>query len=127
MSEKVEEAVEGQHKNRQTHVHEVIGSVMVENCLAKSPKKYPQNNHHTHRFATVTGEAMRVGKTDHIHEVMFRTDFYEDHYHEFYGETSGAILVGDRHVHYIQSVTSFDDGHKHRFRVATLIDNPTGD
>ena len=68
MSEKVEEAVEDQHKNRQTHVHEVIGSVMVENCLAKSPKKISAEQpsysplRHGHR------EAMRVGKTDHIHE-----------------------------------------------------------
>ncbi|MDF2686783.1 MAG: hypothetical protein K0S55_1966, partial [Clostridia bacterium] len=43
---------------------------------------------------------------------------------EFCGKTGGAIRVGDRHVHCIESITSFDDGHKHKFRVATLINNP---
>lgn len=27
-------------------------------------------------------------KQDHYHEVKFRTDFSDEHYHEFYGKTS---------------------------------------
>ncbi|NLP36659.1 MAG: hypothetical protein GX357_03300 [Firmicutes bacterium] len=63
----------------------------------------------------------------HIHEVEFRTDFYEDHYHEFYGKTAGAIPVGDRHIYYLQSVTTFDDRHRHRFRAGTLIEDLSGE
>jgi hypothetical protein len=64
---------------------------------------------------------------NHFHEVRFRTDFFEDHFHEFRGRTGGAIMVGDRHVHFLESVTTQNDGHRHAFRVATLIDNPIGE
>lgn len=100
----------------QKHVHEVQGSV-------KTAGEEP----HEHRFCTVTGEAMPYGK-DHVHDVWFRTDFHDDHYHEFKGRTGCAIPVDEnRHVHYIESVTSVDDGHRHRFECATLIENPTGE
>ena len=102
----------------QKHNHEVQGSVMIAE---------PQEEPHNHRFATVSGEAIFVGNNDHVHEVKFDTDFYEDHYHEFEGRTSGAVWVGDRHVHYLKSVTEESDGHVHEFRVATLIDNPIGE
>ena len=102
----------------QTHVHEVLGSVRIA-----ERKEDP----HNHRFATVSGEAIPVGTGDHVHEVKFRTDFYEEHYHEFSGRTFGAIIVGDRHVHFLKSVTSFNDGHRHEFRVATLIEDPIGE
>ena len=46
---------------------------------------------HNHRLATVCGEAIPVGQNDHVHEVCFCTDFYEDHYHEFTGRTGGMI------------------------------------
>lgn len=101
---------------KQKHVHELQGSVVIA-----EPCKEP----HNHRFATVSDEAIPLGPNDHYHEVKFRTDFYEDHFHEFCGKTTGAIPVGDRHVHFIKSVTSVNDGHQHNFRVATLIDNPT--
>lgn len=108
-----------EHKNhdKQKHVHEVQGSVKIAE----------QDDPHTHRFATVSGEAIPFDG-DHCHEVKFRTDFYEGHYHEFCGKTSGAIPVGgDRHVHFLESVTTKDDDHCHKFRVATLIEDPTGE
>jgi len=101
---------------RQFHVHEVQGSVMIAEL------QYP----HNHRFATVSGEAIRIYGCDHVHDVYFRTDYFDGHYHGFYGRTGGAIWVGDRHVHFLEAVTSEDDGHYHEFRVATLIDNPIG-
>lgn len=104
--------------DEQLHVHEVQGSVEIAE---------PEEDPHNHRFATVSGQAIPIGKGDHIHEVKFRTDFYENHFHEFYGKTGGAIRVGDRHVHFLESVTTVNDGHRHRFRVATLIDNPIGE
>jgi len=63
----------------------------------------------------------------HVHEVKFRTDFYEDHYHEFCGKTGGAIKVGDRHVHFLKSCTTVDDGHKHEFRLEAMIEDPIGE
>jgi hypothetical protein len=102
----------------QRHVHEVQGSVEIAE---------PQEDPHNHRFATVTGEAIPIGNGDHIHEVKFRTDFYENHFHEFCGKTGGAIRVGDRHVHFLESETTRNDGHRHDFRLSTFIDNPIGD
>lgn len=104
--------------NPQTHVHEVLGSVMIAER---------EEDPHNHRFATVSGEAIRVNRS-HVHEVRFRTDFYENHFHEFRGRTSEAIPVGDdRHVHFLESVTTRNDGHFHEFRVATLIEDPIGE
>lgn len=100
----------------QTHVHEIQGSVEISE---------PNTDPHNHRFATVSGEAIYEG-ADHYHEVTFRTDFYEDHFHEYTGKTSCVIPVGDRHVHFLENVTTENDGHRHRFRFATLIDNPIG-
>ena len=73
-------------------------------------------------------DVIPVGTRDHVHEVKFRTDFYEDHFHEFSGRTQGAIPVGNgRHVHFLDSVTEQNEGHRHKFRVATLIDDPIGE
>jgi len=102
----------------QRHVHELLGSVRIAGA---------QDDPHNHRFATVTGEAIPVGPSDHIHDVVFRTDFYEDHFHEYRGRTGGAIPVGNKHVHFIESVTTVNDGHRHGFEAATLINNPIGD
>lgn len=113
-----DESDEQESEEEQRHVHEVQGSVEIAE---------PEEEPHNHRFATVTGEAIPIGNGDHIHKVKFRTDFYEDHYHEFCGKTGGAIQVGDRHVHFLESVTTENDGHRHEFRVATLIDNPIGE
>jgi hypothetical protein len=102
----------------QTHVHEVQGSVEIAEATTDP---------HNHRFATVSGPAIPLGPNDHVHEVFFRTDFYEDHDHEFCGRTLGAIRVGDRHVHFLKSKTEVSDGHYHEFRLGTMIDDPIGD
>lgn len=102
----------------QLHDHEVLGSVMIA-----ERKEDP----HNHRFATVSGQAICTGK-NHFHEVEFTTDFYENHFHKFKGKTCEGIPVGDgRHVHFLTSVTTVNDGHKHEFRVATLIEDPIGE
>ena len=98
---------------QQRHVHEVQGSVEVAERGEDA---------HCHRFATVSGEAAPCGYNDHYHEVIFTTDFEDGHYHNFYGCTGGAIRTGDRHVHYVESVTTRNDGHKHKFKAATLIE-----
>lgn len=100
---------------RQKHVHEITGSTeTVTEC----------KECHNHRFCTVSDEAMYVGKT-HVHEVKFRTDFDDGHFHEFCGKTTGAIEVGNgKHVHFLKDVTEEEDGHKHKFQAATLIDSP---
>ena len=100
--------------NKQKHVHELQGTVKVAD----------EDDPHTHRFCTVTEEAIPIGEGDHVHEVCFRTDFFDNHYHEFKGRTGPAIKVGDRHVHYIESVTTENDDHRHAFEAATLINDP---
>ena len=104
---------------RQTHVHETLGSVFIAER---------EEDPHNHRFATVTGQARPLGRNDHFHEIKFRTDFYEDHFHVFSGRTGGAIPVGDgRHVHFLRRITEESEGHRHEFRVATLINDPISD
>lgn len=103
---------------KQEHVHELTGSTRVLNECRDC---------HNHRFCTVTDEAVYTeNQCDHYHEVKFRTDFSDGHYHEFCGKTSGAIDVGGgKHVHFIKGFTEEEDGHKHEFQAATLIDSPT--
>lgn len=101
--------------DEQKHVHELQGSVKIAD----------EDEPHNHRFCTVTCEAIPFGDGDHVHEVEFLTDFFDDHFHEFKGKTGCAIPVGDgRHVHFIDSVTTVNDGHRHAFEAATLIENP---
>jgi hypothetical protein len=102
----------------QPHVHEVQGCVKIAK-RASDP--------HNHRFAAVSEEARSIGAGDHVHDVQFRTDNYENHYHEFYGTTGGAIKTGGKHVHFLKSVTSVSDGHFHVFELATLIEDPAAD
>lgn len=102
----------------QKHVHEILGSTLVAGIC---------DDCHNHRFATVSGEAIPCDGS-HVHKIKFRTDFYENHYHEFEGTSGPAIDVGDgRHIHFAKACTSNQKGHKHKFRVATLIDNPIED
>lgn len=98
------------------HVHELVGSTLIsESC-----------DPHNHRFAAVSDKAIPY-KGSHVHNIKFRTDSYDGHYHEFCGVSSPAIPVGGgRHVHFAAACTSFSDGHAHKFRVASLIDNPIG-
>jgi hypothetical protein len=106
-------------QQEQEHVHEVQGSVQTAE-ITEDP--------HNHRFATVTGEARPPHSKEHVHDVAFRTDTYEDHFHVFSGTTGGAVPVGGgRHGHFLRSVTQESDGHVHTFRFATLIEDPIGD
>lgn len=102
----------------QKHVHELTGSTRIFNEGG--------GDCHNHRFCTVTGEAMYTrDKRDHFHEVKFHTDFSDEHFHEFCGETTGAIEVGNgKHVHFIKDMTEEQDGHMHEFQAATLFDSP---
>lgn len=104
--------------HKQEHVHEITGITKVHQ---------EKDECHNHRFCTVSDEAVYVpGKKDHYHDVTFRTDTADGHYHEFCGKTSGAIEVGGgKHVHFIKDFTKPEDGHKHEFQAATLIDAPT--
>lgn len=100
---------------KQKHVHEITGSTaVVQEC----------DDCHNHRFCTVSDEAMQMGNS-HVHEVKFRTDFTDEHFHEFCGKTGPAIYVGNgKHVHFIKDFTDREDGHKHQFQAATLIESP---
>ncbi|MBP2644218.1 MAG: hypothetical protein H6Q67_2105 [Firmicutes bacterium] len=131
---------DGDHyKNKQTHVHEFLGSVKLaaekydykkeewekEDCKKKDL--------HNHRFAGVSGEAIPIKEKkekcekNHIHEIKTKTDFYNDHYHEIYVRTGPAIPVGNgKHVHFVCGTTTLVDGHEHDFVFATLIENPIG-
>lgn len=102
-------------RRAEKHVHEVQGSTQIaERC----------EDAHNHRFATVSDEAIKF-KGSHVHNVKFRTDSYDGHFHEFSGQSSVAIPIADgRHVHYLNASTTLADGHTHEFRVATLIENP---
>lgn len=100
----------------QKHVHEVIGSTdYVREC----------DECHNHHFCTVSSGAIRMGES-HVHELNFRTDYADGHFHEFCGKTGPAINVGNgKHVHYVKALTEREDGHKHLFQVASLIESPT--
>ena len=98
------------------HVHEVLGSVKITGCCDEA---------HGHRFATVSEEAIPCDGS-HVHKVEFRTDSCDGHFHEFCGTTTKAIEVDeDHHVHFLEGSTTTNSNHKHRFEVATLIENPT--
>lgn len=102
-------------RNSQRHVHEITGSTAIFN---------EEEECHNHRFATISGEAIRCGDS-HVHEVKFRTDFADGHFHEFCGTSSPAIEVGNgKHVHFASACTEEEDGHRHKFQVASLIESP---
>ena len=107
---------QNQNYNIPRHVHEVTGSTaVVQEC----------DDCHNHRFATMSGDAIRMGNT-HVHEVKFRTDYSDDHQHEYCGKTGGAVDVGNgKHVHYINDTTEREDGHRHQFQASTAIHSPT--
>jgi hypothetical protein len=104
------------NRDKQKHVHEVTGStgfVSEQGCC------------HNHRFSTVSGEAIKTCDS-HVHEIKFRTDFSDGHFHEFCGRSGPAVCVGNgKHVHYAQALTECEDGHRHCFQVASLIESPT--
>ncbi|MBQ7757871.1 YmaF family protein [Anaerotignum sp.] len=103
-------------RREQRHVHEITGSTAVFNERNEEC--------HNHRFATVSGESIRYGNS-HVHEIKFRTDFADGHFHEFRGTSGPAIEVGNgKHVHFASACTEEEDGHRHRFQVASLIESP---
>ena len=105
-------------EEQQTHTHEFLGSTKIAER---------EEDPHNHRFAGVTGEAIRVGNS-HIHKLKTNTDFYENHFHVVRDETGPAIPVGNgRHVHFVEGMTTINDGHRHEFIFATLIENPIGE
>ncbi|MGM9612400.1 MAG: YmaF family protein [Butyricicoccus sp.] len=116
------EACRGQAQERdrrQRHVHEIVGSVRIAE---------PNTDPHNHRFAAISGEAIPTGTGDHVHDICFCTDFYENHFHKFKGRSGGAINVGGgRHIHFAEDMTECADGHVHPFRAASLINDPIGD
>ena len=92
----------------QGHVHEVIGSVRIFDEDGEA---------HNHRF---------VGMT--VHNLITKTDFYEDHFHDIRVRLGRAIRVSNnRHVHFVYATTELSDGHRHEFIVATLIEDPIGE
>jgi len=98
------------------HVHELIGSTVFSGTCSGC---------HNHRFAVMSGEAVEA-EGSHFHNVSFRTDTHDDHYHEFCGASTLAIPTGDgRHVHFVNGCTGSDDGHAHEFRAVSMINNPT--
>jgi YmaF family len=102
------------------HVHEVQGSTLITT---------ENGQPHNHRFAGVTGDAIPINNgTDHIHKLETITDTFDEHHHCIKVWVGRAIPVGDgRHVHFVYAKTECADGHVHKFRVATLIDDPIGD
>ena len=97
------------------HVHEFLGSTKFaeEGC-----------ERHNHRFAGVTGEAIRYGNS-HVHKIRTNTDS-RDHHHEICDTTGPAIYVGcGKHVHLVKGRTTCRDGHVHEYIFATLIEDPT--
>lgn len=99
---------------RQTHVHEFTASTK----LAERG-----DDRHNHRFAGVTGQVIPSGNS-HIHQLIVNTDFF-NHLHRVIVRTGPAIPVGNgKHVHFVRGVTTFNDGHVHRFNFATLIEKP---
>lgn len=102
-------------KEKQTHVHEFLGSTEIAE---------EEFEPHNHRFAGVSGEAIPA-KGSHIHKILTRTDFFDEHFHEIEDFTGPAIEVGNgKHVHFAKGETTFNDGHDHDFQFATLIENP---
>ncbi|MGC5326372.1 YmaF family protein [Brevibacillus sp. SYSU BS000544] len=99
---------------QQTHVHEFLGSTKLAEEGA---------DRHNHRFAGVTGQVIPKGDS-HVHIIKTKTDFL-NHFHRIRIITGPAIQVGNgKHVHFAKGVTTFNDGHVHRFQLATLIQKP---
>ena len=103
-----------QDSERQTHVHEFLGSTRLAE-LEEDP--------HNHRFAGVSGQAI-CAPGGHIHLIKTATDFF-DHFHLINVRTGPPIPVGEgRHVHFVFGTTTLVDGHVHEFIFATLIEAP---
>lgn len=64
----------------------------------------------------------------HVHELVGSTvvagNCNECHNHRFATVSDEAMQEGKSHVHFIKDCTESEDGHKHFFQAATLIDSP---
>jgi hypothetical protein len=95
------------------HVHEFTGSTRLSNTEPV----------HNHRFAGISGPAIRTGNS-HVHLISTRTDS-TNHFHEINVFSGPAINIGNgRHIHRVSGNTSFVFGHLHSFINATLIERP---
>ena len=106
------------HYPAELHLHEVQGSVKMMGRGSDA---------HNHRFATVSSEPVALKNGGHAHQITFRTDTYEGHYHECCGLTSDAYEICQGHVHYLEGTTTEQANHCHDFRVITHIEDPTED
>lgn len=104
-----------EEKEVQEHVHEFEGSTKLAEL---------EDDPHNHRFAGVSGEEIEV-PGGHIHKIFTRTDFFQNHFHFVIRLTGLQIPVGNgKHVHFVMGMTTMQDGHRHQFQFATLIDDP---
>ena len=98
----------------QTHVHECVGSTMLAGM---------DESRHNHRFAGATTPMIPAG-ISHTHGLVVRTDFL-NHCHEISATTGPAIPVSaDKHVHFVDTVTTMDNNHAHHVIFATLVLGP---
>lgn len=95
------------------HVHEVQG--LVETAQQGEDA-------HNHRFLAVSSEPKPIGERNHVHEVVFCIDYHDGFCHEGWGTTSGAFPVGEGHVHFLEGITTTDNGHWHKYKIATSLD-----
>ena len=106
-----------QNSDKQTHVHEFVGSTRLAEL---------EDDPHNHRFAGITGQAICTPK-GHTHRINALTDFF-DHFHLIKNDklrVGPPIPVGEgRHVHFVYGTTEEADGHVHEFIFATLIEAP---
>ncbi len=99
------------------HVHEVQGLIETAQQGEKA---------HNHRLLVVSSEPKPIGKYNHVHEVIFCTDYHGNFCHEGWSTTSGAFPVGEGHVHFLEGITTTDDGHWHKYRISTSLDGIFG-
>ncbi|WP_312110098.1 YmaF family protein [Brevibacillus reuszeri] len=56
-----------------------------------------------------------VDSPNHFHSYDTQTTVFGHHRHRLSGRTSLPQGSGDRHVHYYEGTTSFNDGHVHEY------------
>lgn len=106
-----------QVNERTGHNHEFQSSVDYE--------KDDEGIEHSHHVSGVTGPSIKYGQS-HVHRVYVFTDTSTDHYHEISGTTGPALYInGQKHIHLLAGITTFDHGHKHDFYFTSLVEDPT--
>ncbi len=105
------------HQGEPNHVHEI---------QALTDPAQSGKDAHTHRLIAVTSNPQPIGNNDHVHAVLFKSDYHNGFYHEGWGTTGGACNVGNGHVHFLNGITTLDAGHWHRYHIATSLDGVYG-